>query len=277
VEVIRPALSGKNLHRLDISTLMGWAETEYHSRGKYIHRTHNLRVAARKLNGSVIMPKETFSFNEALGPRTEREGYRVAPVISAGEMVDGMAGGTCQISSTLFAAAYFAGLEVIEADVHSQPSHYIELGLDATVVWPDKDLKLRNPYDFPVVIHYDVNFRRVRTEILGARRLYRIGFERRILRQSPYKEVVRPDPEIEKGERKVDQRGEFGYAVRRRRIFFDKKGNEIKSQYRTVIYPPTTMIVRLGSKPPADPLKPIPELRPLRPKPVPKRFVRIIR
>lgn len=276
VAVVRPSLSEKVLSSLQQLKVMGWYETPYDTRSRFADREHNLRVAARKLNGLVIMPGETFSFNETIGARTELEGYRAAPVISAGELVDGMAGGMCQISSTLFAAAYFAGLEIVDADVHSQPSHYIELGLDATVVWPDKDLKLRNPYDFPVVIHYEVNLGRVRTEVLGRRRVYRIGFERRILAQKPYRELVRPDAQLEQGNRKVEQRGEFGYSVRRRRIFFDKEGNEIKSQYRTVIYPPTTMIVRMGTKPPLDPTQPLPELKPLQPRPVPDRFKRII-
>jgi vancomycin resistance protein YoaR len=277
VETRHPALSKKRVSRLDISTVMGWYETRFKSSGRYRHRAHNLRVAARKLNGWVIMPGEVFSINEALGPRTRQEGYRVAPVLAGGEKVDGMAGGTCQISSTLHAAAYFAGLDILESDVHSQPSHYIELGLDATVVWPDTDLKLRNQYDFPVVVHFEVAFGRVRTEILGKKRLYKIGFERRIVRQRPYKEVIRKDPEMLLGKRKIEQRGEFGYTVRRRRVFFDKAGNEIKAQYWTLVYPPTTLIIRMGTKEWPDPsLMPEPqEFPPVPPKPTPQKFVRI--
>jgi vancomycin resistance protein YoaR len=277
VETIQPALSAELAAKLDIATVLGWYETSFKSTGRYEHRAHNLQVAARKLNGRVIMPGELFSFNQALGPRTRQEGYRVAPVISAGEKVDGMAGGTCQISSTLHAAAYFAGLDIVEAEVHSQPSHYIELGLDATVVWPDTDLKLRNPYDFPLVIHFEVAFGRVRTEILGKKRHYEIGFERRIVRQRPYKEVTRQDPELLVGKRKIEQRGEFGYAVRRRRVFFDKSGNEIKAQYWTLIYPPTTLIIRVGTKVPEDPtlIEEPKEFPPIPPKPTPQKFVRI--
>jgi len=274
--VIHTGARNKPLADLDISTVMGWYETPYKFTGKYVNRAHNLKRAARKLNGYVLMPGQIFSFNEVVGPRSEREGYRVAPVISKGELVDGMAGGACQISSTLFAAAFFAGLDIVEADVHSQPSHYIDLGLDATVVWPDKGLKLKNQYDFPVVIHEEVAFGRVRTEILGPKRLYKIGFERSIVRQRPYHQVVRPDPTMERGTRKIEQRGEFGYTVRRRRVFFDKQGVEVKSQYWTVAYPPTRLIVRMGTMPPDDPTKVLPELKPIQPKPTPKRFHRII-
>ena len=281
VETLKPRITGEMAKKLDISMVMGWYETTFKSTGKYRHRAQNLQVAARKLNGWVIFPGEIFSFNEALGPRTRQEGYRVAPVISAGETVDGMAGGTCQISSTLHAAAYFAGLDIVEADVHSQPSHYIELGLDATVVWPDTDLKLKNPYDFPVVLHYEVAFGRVRTEILGKKRLYTIGFERRITKQRPYREIFREDPEMPLGKKKIEQRGEFGYHVRRRRVFFDKNGNELKAQYWTLVYPPTNLIVRKGTKPPENPLALSPDALPqedprlIPPKPTPDKFVRI--
>ncbi|MCD6499492.1 MAG: VanW family protein [Deltaproteobacteria bacterium] len=274
--VIHSGARNKPIAHLNITTVMGWYETPYKFTGKYANRAHNLKLAARKINGFIMMPGQEFSFNEVVGPRSEREGYHVAPVISKGEMVDGMAGGACQISSTLFAAAFFAGLDIEEADVHSQPSHYIDLGLDATVVWPDKGLKLRNPYDFPVIIHEEVAFGRVRTEILGPKRPFKIGFERSIVRQRPYRQVVRPDPTMERGTRKIEQRGEFGYTVRRRRIFFDKQGVEVKSQYWTVAYPPTTLIIRMGTKPPEDPNKILPELKPIPPKPTPKRFHRII-
>ncbi len=276
VDVLRPKITEEVAKQLDISTVMGWFETQYKFKGSYEHRAHNLHLAARKLNGTVIMPKEVFSFNESLGPRTRQEGYRVAPVLAGGEKIDGIAGGTCQISSTLHAAAYFAGLDILEGEVHSQPSPYIELGLDAKVVWPDVDVKIRNQYSFPVVLHFEVAFGRVRSEILGKEKLYTIGFERSIVKQRPYKEIDRKDPEMELGKRKIEQRGEFGYHVRRRRVFFDENKNEIKAQYWTLVYPPTNLIVRLGEKPPEDPEASPPEdFPPIPPKPVPKRFVRI--
>jgi len=284
VDILRPKITEEVAEQLDISTVMGWFETEYKFKGSYEHRAHNLHLAARKLNGTVIMPKEVFSFNESLGPRTRQEGYRVAPVLAGGEKIDGIAGGTCQISSTLHAAAYFAGLDILEGEVHSQPSPYIELGLDAKVVWPDVDVKIRNQYKFPVVLHFEVAFGRVRAEILGKEKLYTIGFERSIVKQRPYKEIYRKDPDMELGKRKIEQRGEFGYHVRRRRVFFDENKNEIKAQYWTLVYPPTNLIVRLGEKPPEKlPEKPpeAPEASPpedfpqIPPKPSPQRFVRI--
>jgi hypothetical protein len=161
--------------------------------------------------------------------------------------------------------------------VHSMPSHYIDLGLDATVVWPSVTMKLKNPYDFPVVIHYQVNSGRVRAEILGAKRLYKVGFERRIVADRAFKEELRHDDKKLIGKRKVEQHGQRGYSVRRRRIFFDNDGHEVRSQYWTVVYPPTTMIITLGTKKPDDPNAPPPEeLKPVNPMPDPATFVRRI-
>ena len=97
----------------------------------------------------------------------------MAPVISGGELIDGLAGGMCQIASTLHAAAFFAGLDIVSSTPHSRPSAYIPMGLDSTVVYPSTDLKLRNPYDFPVVMHYPVNQGAVKVELLGKERPYR--------------------------------------------------------------------------------------------------------
>ncbi|MFH2005186.1 MAG: VanW family protein [bacterium] len=277
VREVRPKISSIQLRNLSISTVLGWYETPYSLSYRWRNRTYNLRVAARKLSGTILMPDEEFDFNQVLGPRSQQEGYRIAPVIARGELVDGIAGGLCQISSTLFAAAFFAGLEVVKADVHSMPSHYIDLGLDATVVWPSVTMTLKNPYDFPVVIHYQVNSGRVRAELLGAKRLYKIGFERRIVADRAFKEELRHDDKKLIGTRKVEQHGQRGYTVRRRRIFFDKDGHEVRSQYWTVVYPPTTMIITLGTKKPDDPSAPPPEpLKPVNPMPDPATFVRKI-
>ncbi len=276
IETRSPRITEEMADTLDISTVMGWFETPYHSHGSFVHRVHNLQLSARRLNGTIIKPGEVFSFNETLGPRSQKEGYRVAPVLAAGEKIDGVGGGICQISSTVHAAGFFAGLEIVEAEVHSQPSPYMELGLDAKVVWPDVDVKLRNPYKFPVVIHYEVAFGRVRTEILGKEKPFSIAFERRIVKQSPYREIVRKNQDMPLGQRRIDQRGEFGYHVRRRRVFFNEDGHEIRAQYRTVIYRPTNLIIQLGTRPPDDPdAPPPPELPPVPPRPVPESFVRI--
>ena len=94
------------------------------------------------------MPGEIFDFNEVVGPRDEANGYKVAPVIAEGELVDGIGGGTCQISGTLHGAAFFAGLEIVERYPHTRPSSYIKMGLDATVVYPTINFRMKNRFRF---------------------------------------------------------------------------------------------------------------------------------
>lgn len=213
-------VSAASLSNIDISTVLGSWETHYSSVGPDTDRTYNLKVGADHLNGHILLPGAQFSFNETVGDRTEREGYRVAPVISGGELVDGLAGGMCQIASTLHAAAFFGGLEIVSSTPHSRPSAYISLGLDSTVVYPTTDLKLKNTYDFPIVMHYTVNQGSVKVELLGKARPNRVIFEREIRAENGFGTESRRDPLAPEGQRLLLQEGYPGYSLVRRRYVF---------------------------------------------------------
>ena len=277
----------EKLAEIDISTVLGGWETHYSSVGVDSDRTYNLKVGADHLNGHILMPGELFSFNEVVGNRTEKEGYRVAPVIQSGELVDGLAGGMCQIASTLHAAAFFAGLEIVSSTPHSRPSSYIPMGLDSTVVYPTTDLKLRNPYDFPIVMHYNVNQGSVKVELLGRSRPNRVVFEREIKAEVGFGTESRRDPAAPEGQRLTLQEGYPGYALVRRRYVFAADsvprllGKETIDQALArlhtkplakkewaVRYPSTAMIIAIGSgaktlkKKDPPPAHRIPPLRP---------------
>jgi hypothetical protein len=113
-------------------------------------RSHNLERAAKAIDGFVLRPGEVFSFNDVVGKRTLDTGYREAKVIAHYGYTDGVGGGICQVASTLYGAAFFAGLEAPERNQHRFRVGYTRLGLDATVDYGKKDLKLLNPYPFPV-------------------------------------------------------------------------------------------------------------------------------
>lgn len=250
VAVEHPA-HGDRYKNLDIGAELGTFSTVYSMKDKDRDRGYNLKVGASKLDGTVIAPGETFSFNDTLGPRTKAEGYRMAPVINEGELVDGMAGGSCQISSTLFAASFFAGLDLINSRPHTRPSSYIRMGLDAAVAYPITDLVLKNPYPFPVVMHFRVSQGRVRVRILGKERPWsKVTFERQIKEVIPFTEEQRTDPEIPAGHKVITQLGVPGYRLERRRLFYRGKGKEpAKSDKWDVYYPPTTQYVKVGTGP----------------------------
>jgi vancomycin resistance protein YoaR len=228
----------------DISTVMGHHLTKFSVSDR--DRNFNLKLAASKLNGVVLKPGEEWSFNTTVGERSEKEGYKIAHVITAGEMVDGLAGGTCQISTTLFGAAFFAGLEIVKTINHSRPSAYTPLGFDATVVWPNTDLKLKNPYEFPVVIHYRVANGEALVEILGKPRPYdKIVFERHVLESTPFSTEERLDEEIPQDVTSIDQAGFNGYKIERFRRFY-KGGKLVKSNKWVLEYKPVTEYIRRG-------------------------------
>jgi vancomycin resistance protein YoaR len=272
-----PKVKKEDLGSIDISTVLGAWETRYSAVGPDTDRTYNLKVGADHLNGHILKPHEEFSFNQVVGDRTEKEGYRVAPVISGGELIDGLAGGMCQIASTLHAAAFFAGLEIVSSTPHSRPSAYIPMGLDSTVVYPTVDLKLRNPYDFPVVMHYQVNQGSVKVELLGKERPYRVVFEREIKTETGFGSEGRRDPEAPSGQKLVIQEGYPGYSLVRRRFLFEKdavpkwsgpepladllqkqKKKPLKAEKWALHYPSTAQIVAYGSGPSSLKKKPDP-------------------
>jgi vancomycin resistance protein YoaR len=242
----------------DISNVLGHYKTNFPVTDR--DRNFNLKLAASKLNGVVLKPGEEWSFNATVGERSQRMGYKVAHVITAGEMVDGLAGGTCQISTTLFGAAFFAGVDIVKTINHSRPSAYTPLGFDATVVWPDTDLKLKNPYDFPIVVRYVVANGEAKVEILGKPRPWdKIVFERKIIEESPYPTEERLDEEMPNGQTTIDQEGFNGYKIERFRRFY-KDGKMVKTNKWTVNYKPVTEYIRRGTNP--DPLAKMPEVKP---------------
>jgi vancomycin resistance protein YoaR len=241
----RAKRTARELAGVEFDAVLGWFETRYDRSEKYAARSYNLRIAASKLDGHVLLPGETFDFNEVVGPRDEANGYKVAPVIAEGELVDGIGGGTCQISGTLHGAAFFAGLEMVERYPHTRPSAYIKLGLDATVVYPTINFRMKNSLPFPVVIHQTVKNGIVRAEILGPRRTRTVTLIRRVLEAIPYEEIERPDKTLPAGERLLAQRGVAGFKIRRYRI--TREGAHATRERWDDVYPPTQQIVRVGS------------------------------
>jgi vancomycin resistance protein YoaR len=242
---VTPHTTAAQLAGIDISKVMGSFETHFPPYDR--DRNYNLKLIASHIDGHILMPGDTFSFNDTTGDRTEKQGYRVAHVINAGEMVDGDAGGACQVSTTLHGASWFAGLDLVSSRPHSRPSAYVTMGLDATVVYPTTDLKLKNPYDFPVAFHYIISQGVMRVEILGKGRPWdKIAFEREIKKTIPYDTVTRDDDNLPVGTSIIDQVGFPGYSLIRRRIFYkDKK--VAKTEKWDIDYPPTTEYMRVGT------------------------------
>ncbi len=145
--------------------LLAKFSTNYNARDT--DRTTNLRLAAEKINGTVLMPGETFSYNTVVGERTIAAGYKEAAMYQNGEVVDGLGGGICQISTTLYNAVLYSNLEIVERRNHQFVPSYASAGRDATVVYGSIDFKFKNTRNYPVKILCTVSGGVAKCEIYG--------------------------------------------------------------------------------------------------------------
>jgi vancomycin resistance protein YoaR len=146
---IYPRVDSELLQQIS-EKVIGQYTTYYNARNK--NRSHNIALAAEAINNAVIFPGETFSFNGVVGKRTKGKGYLNAPIIVRGELSEGVGGGICQVSSTLFNAVDRAGLKIVQRYSHSRNVTYVRPGRDATVSWYGPDFIFENGYDVPVLI-----------------------------------------------------------------------------------------------------------------------------
>ena len=213
-----------------------------------INRSTNLEIAARKINGRVLMPGEVFSFNTVVGKRTIEEGYRDAKIYADGGVVDGLAGGICQISSTLYNAVLLANLEIVERRNHSYPASYIQVGRDATVVYGTKDFQFKNSRSYPIKLEATVKNGVAEFKIYGIQEAEE--YEIKILPVTtgtiPYGTSYVPDPSLAPGQQVVTQSGHLGYRVT---TYIEKRLNgEVVSKdiLSNDTYSPMQTIIRVG-------------------------------
>lgn len=179
------------------------------------NRSGNLKIAADKINGTVLMPGEEFSYNEIVGKRTIQEGYTNAKIYENGQVVDGLAGGICQISSTLYNAVLLANLEVTERRNHSYTTTYVPAGRDATVVYGTQDFKFKNSRTYPIKIEARVANGIAEFKIHGIKE--EVEYDIRIIpittQTIPFATEYVPNPTLAPGQQVVTQAGHSGYKV----------------------------------------------------------------
>ena len=180
-------------------------------------RTTNLVLACQKLNGKVIMPGETFSYNETLGPRTAAAGYKNAKIYESGQVVDGLGGGICQISSTLYNAALMSDMEIVERRNHQFVTSYVKAGRDATVVYGSTDFRFKNTRTYPVKIIASAKNGIATVSIFGikeADREYTYSFSTETVSTIPYTTKYVEDSSLAAGKEVVKQKGANGLVTK---------------------------------------------------------------
>lgn len=210
---ISPLIYDFMLPDVDVSKVLGERQSKF--RGTGWGRSRNIAVAAGYLDGTVIRPGNTTSFNKIVGHREKRRGFVEAPVIVKDEFEKGIGGGTCQAASTLHAAAVFGMLDVVRRRSHSRATGYIPLGLDAVVIDDEVDLRIRNPYDVPLMIHAFIPEEGViRVEILGHELEGEVKYRYGVVEKLDTYRRVTTKPELESGKHDHRQKGTGGYDIR---------------------------------------------------------------
>lgn len=154
LKTVYPKVKTNDIGKKAFPNLLGEFSTQYVNNPS---RTTNLKLAAKKINGTVLLPGETFSYNKVVGERTIAAGYKNAAIYQNGEVVDGLGGGICQISTTLFNAALFANLDILELHNHQFVPSYVGAGRDATVAYGSKDFKFKNSRKYAIKLECSVS------------------------------------------------------------------------------------------------------------------------
>jgi vancomycin resistance protein YoaR len=222
-------------------------------------RAVNIRRGAQLLDGYVLAPHATFSFNRVVGERLEARGFIDAPVIVNDEIDKGVGGGICQVASTLHAAAVYAGLPMLERRSHSRPSGYAPLGLDATVIDGKVDLRFSNPYDEPLLIHASLpTATTMRVEILGRDSEWQVEHAAQVIKRHSFLRRVVEKTGLAPGEFKRSQKGSYGYDIVSVVRYRDPSGTVTTHHYKSNYYPvPEVFWVSPGTQ--LDSLPPLPE------------------
>lgn len=244
--IIKPDITKETLEKMDIKEEIASFSTKFDK--TQIERTTNIILAAEKLRNYIIPPGEVFSFNEVVGERTSKEGYKEAPIFLQNEITLGTGGGVCQLSTTLYNLALLANLEIVERSNHSLPVSYVPLGRDATVNYGIIDLKFKNTSGCYLLLYTEVEGDTITMKFFGSKKSdKKIEIVPEILKEFPPPVNIKEDYNLEKGKIKIIE-GKPGYQVRVWKIILHNDGTREKELISIDEYNPTATILYVGKK-----------------------------
>lgn len=211
--ITKPAKTTRNIGTEAFPDLLSTFSTNYQASN--VNRTTNLRLASNKINGTVLLPGEEFSYNKTVGERTVSAGFKEAAIFNAGRVENGLGGGICQISSTLYDAVVMANLDVTVRRNHQFVTSYVKAGADATVVWGSQDFKFKNTRKYPVRITATVEGGVATVQVWGVKEEveYDITIETKKTATISYTTQYIQDASLPAGQQKVVQSGNNGQKV----------------------------------------------------------------
>ena len=200
--------------------VLGQCTTDFNPGNK--GRTTNVLLATDFCNGVILMPGDVFSYNDSVGPRTYERGFKDATVYVGNSAEDGVGGGICQVSSTIYYAALRADLKIVERYAHSRMVTYVPLGEDATVAWGSKDFKFENNTDFPMKVVTSHKTNNLTVKLYGTQMVENkeVKIETTQLSKTPFEVVYEIDETLPLGTEKVKSNGYTGYKTESYRVVY---------------------------------------------------------
>ena len=214
------------------------------------NRSNNLAISAEKIDGTIIMPGETFSYNQTVGERTIAAGYKEAGAYAGGKVVQDVGGGICQTSSTLYNAALLANLEIVDRSNHQFLTSYVDASRDATVAWGSIDFQFKNTRTYPIKIEASAQNGVCEMAIYGIKedKEYEVVIESEVLSYIPFTTKYENDDSLEEGEEVVEQSGYTGCTSEAYKILKLNGKVVSKTLLSKDTYDPMTRIIRRGTK-----------------------------
>ena len=258
-----PAITTTEAGAMGITQEMSSFKTYYSGTAD---RITNLRLGVEALDGTLVAPGETFSLNAAIGERTAERGFRPAPVIVGTKYTEEIGGGTSQVATTVFNAAWEAGVRITERNPHALYISRYPTGRDATVYWPSLDLKFQNDTSDWILVKGFAEGDGIRVSLYG-------GEERRVESSSGSFQVTGPVPRklvkdrtLPRGERLVEEEGAPPSTTSVTRTIHAVDGSVLRSETWNTTYKAQPRVVRVGTKPkkPVRPKEPAKNPKPPR-------------
>lgn len=214
------------------------------------NRASNIALAAKTINGTILLPGETFSYNGKLGNTTKAKGYKQGGAYVGGKVVQSYGGGICQVSTTLYNAVLYANLEIVERYNHSYAVSYVPAGRDATVAYGGKDFKFKNTRKYPIKIVANAKNGVVSISIKGIKeeKEYDIELTSTVLSSTPFTVIYEKNSALEEGKEKVIQKGFNGKKSIAYKIVKLKGKTISKTVLSKDTYKPMNKIVEVGTK-----------------------------
>ncbi|WP_027625904.1 VanW family protein [Clostridium lundense] len=213
-------------------------------------RVTNIQIATNTLNGILIMPGDTFSFNKLIGNTTAEKGYKEAPIIINNKLEAGIGGGLCQVSTTLYNAIIRCNIKSIERTNHSIAPAYIEPGFDATVSNKDIDYKFKNTLSYPIYIEGYTNDGKITFNVYSNSSFNKVKYNlvNEIYEKTDPKKVEEPDPTLPKGTIKKVQSPKPGCKVKVFLVRYENNKEVSRELISTDLYKPSDEIIKIGTK-----------------------------